>query len=133
MATLLFLENNWDGRREFFDASDEEKAKRRLCEWVEETRERDIYLSEVGPNGYERHLVDGEGLYTSKIKRRRLENGQDFKCTECGAVFEDRNGPDDFKAFEEVKISPIRTDVYAQCEECREYRVPVVTKISRKE
>ena len=72
MSTLLFLEDCYKNRREFFQFGDIDKAIILLKEWVLENKDRDVFLYEIKP-GIERCLMSGYDLFRANLKQNTNE------------------------------------------------------------
>ena len=86
MTSLLFLEDNYSGRRKYFETYNHEKAIKKLKEWVIENDNREIYLYEIGPET-EKQIASGEDFFTSDLETK-VEGSRDIWCHKCRRITE---------------------------------------------
>ena len=82
MTTLLLLEDSYEGRREFFEASDVEKAIKQLKRWVIQNKDRDVFLFKISP-GKEEQITSGFELFGPELIELDTKTGltePDLSC-----------------------------------------------------
>ena len=133
MSSLLLLDDNYEGRRKYYETYDESEAIFQLKEWVVENENREVFLIEVSSGG-EVPIADGFDYFTSDIIPKKVDSF-DIWCHQCHHTIEGLTH-EDVQKLETVKVrivKPNHIEIHhnAYCDQCKQHTITTLVELKK--